>query len=481
MYFLYVLYLCLQKLAYWIAYPISLISNSEKTKTFIGERSQSYFKLQITKLNELNKFKNSRVYWLHVSSAGELEQAIPVLRYLFEKHDVRFIVTYFSPSAKPFLKNVPGLMLAFCFPIDSISNHLKLLNTINISQVLLVRYDIWPGLLFACRNKNLPISLLAATKNRAKKSLLTTLGFDTRRYFFKFFKSIFAVSESDAAYYKSLSPSVAVHFAGDPKWARAKERVEILKKDGIRAKIGVFADLCLFHKNKLGRTCYVFGSPHTEEHEIALKCSQLANKCLILYAPGEMNESNVKRIVEDFKKINAPVLRLTELMPLLEKDVHTKSIPTIIPDQRPDASGFAHTSTSSTIFSNEALANTVVIVDKMGMLAEIYALADIAIIGGGFDGQIHNTLEPAAHPVPVVFGNKLHRALEAQKLVEVSAAKSFDSTMKLFEFLAQCSSLRKAGETELLFVQELASMRLRALELFGQMPNTNKIIADSLI
>lgn len=478
MYFLYLIYLCLQRVAYTIAFPISFISTNEKVKSFIGERSQAYFDAQLLKLKQ--KHPQGRVYWLHVSSAGELEQAIPVLRYLYEKHSVLFLVTYFSPSAKPFLKNVPGLLLALSFPIDSISNHLKLMNAVDISHVLLVRYDIWPGLLLACRKKNLSISLLAATKNRAKKSLLTSIGLDTRRYFFKFFKSIFAVSESDALYYQSLSPTASVHFAGDPKWARAKERVETLQQTGIRSKLGAFADLCQFHKNKLGRTCYVFGSPHTEEHEIALKCSQLANKCLILYAPGEMNESNVKRIVEDFKKIGAPVVRLSDLMPLIEKENHVDVMPAVLSEKRLGPTGLSHLATSHT-FSSDALANTVIIVDKMGMLAEIYALADVAIVGGGYDGQIHNTLEPAAHPVPVVFGNKLQRAHEAQKLVEANAAKSFDSTMKLFEFLAQCSSLRKAGETELLFVQELASMRLRALELFGQMPNTNKIIADSLI
>ncbi len=46
----------------------------------------------------------------------------------------------------------------------------------------------------------------------------------------------------------------------------------------------------------------------------------------------------------------------------------------------------------------------VIIIDNIGMLAGLYALADIAYVGGAFGSGLHNILEPAAHGKPVVFG-----------------------------------------------------------------------------
>ena len=39
------------------------------------------------------------------------------------------------------------------------------------------------------------------------------------------------------------------------------------------------------------------------------------------------------------------------------------------------------------------------------MLADLYAVADVAFVGGGFHGAgLHSILEPAAFGVPVIFG-----------------------------------------------------------------------------
>ncbi len=49
---------------------------------------------------------------------------------------------------------------------------------------------------------------------------------------------------------------------------------------------------------------------------------------------------------------------------------------------------------------------TVYLVDQMGLLTKLYALAEVALVAGSFVEGIggHNLLEPAAHGVPVVYG-----------------------------------------------------------------------------
>ncbi|MEP6905752.1 MAG: hypothetical protein ABI875_06680, partial [Gemmatimonadales bacterium] len=61
----------------------------------------------------------------------------------------------------------------------------------------------------------------------------------------------------------------------------------------------------------------------------------------------------------------------------------------------------------------------IVIVDRYGILGDLYALADIAYVGGGFrDAGLHSLLEPAAFGSPVIIGprhpdNRDARLLEA--------------------------------------------------------------------
>ena len=56
-------------------------------------------------------------------------------------------------------------------------------------------------------------------------------------------------------------------------------------------------------------------------------------------------------------------------------------------------------------------------VDKLGILADLYALGDAAYVGGGFgkDG-LHSVVEPAAIGVPVLFGPHHGNAREAGAL-----------------------------------------------------------------
>ena len=65
----------------------------------------------------------------------------------------------------------------------------------------------------------------------------------------------------------------------------------------------------------------------------------------------------------------------------------------------------------------------VLIVDTVGLLAQLYRLADIAFVGGSFRGSVHNVMEPAAMAKPVIFGPTIQNAHEASLLVERGGAK----------------------------------------------------------
>src|SRR5262249_18844469 len=61
----------------------------------------------------------------------------------------------------------------------------------------------------------------------------------------------------------------------------------------------------------------------------------------------------------------------------------------------------------------------VVIVDRVGVLGDLYALADVAFVGGGFHAAgLHSVLEPAAFGAPVLYGPRFQNSRDAALLAQ---------------------------------------------------------------
>ena len=71
------------------------------------------------------------------------------------------------------------------------------------------------------------------------------------------------------------------------------------------------------------------------------------------------------------------------------------------------------------------------IIDCFGLLSSIYRYGEIAYIGGGFGVGIHNTLEAAVYGIPVIFGPKYQKFMEAIQLLETKGAYSIKDYTEL--------------------------------------------------
>jgi 3-deoxy-D-manno-octulosonic-acid transferase len=66
---------------------------------------------------------------------------------------------------------------------------------------------------------------------------------------------------------------------------------------------------------------------------------------------------------------------------------------------------------------------TIILVDRVGVLADLYALAQVAYVGGGYHrAGLHSVLEPAAFGVPVCVGPRWEMSRDADVLIQREAA-----------------------------------------------------------
>ncbi|HEX5725842.1 MAG TPA: hypothetical protein VFX98_10285, partial [Longimicrobiaceae bacterium] len=87
----------------------------------------------------------------------------------------------------------------------------------------------------------------------------------------------------------------------------------------------------------------------------------------------------------------------------------------------------------------------VVVVDRVGVLGDLYAVADLAYVGGGFGTKgLHSVLEPAAFGAPVLFGPRHANAREAAGLIDAGGAFEVTAESELAARL--CTLLSDEGE-----------------------------------
>ena len=93
------------------------------------------------------------------------------------------------------------------------------------------------------------------------------------------------------------------------------------------------------------------------------------------------------------------------------------------------------------LFGNESLLYTeidlkkpipkVLIVDQIGILADLYKYSDIAFIGGGFSGKLHNILEAAAKGNFLLFGPNIDKYPEANLMLKEEIAETIRDSKEL--------------------------------------------------
>jgi 3-deoxy-D-manno-octulosonic-acid transferase len=112
----------------------------------------------------------------------------------------------------------------------------------------------------------------------------------------------------------------------------------------------------------------------------------------------------------------------------------------------------------------------VVLVDRYGILGDLYALADVAYVGGGFHSAgLHSVLEPAAFGAPVLFGPRHDKSRDARKLIDAGGGAAVtgeaDLSLRLSDWLGSLPARDAAGEAARSTVQAGTGAAERSFEL----------------
>ncbi len=359
--------------------------------------------------------------WFHASSVGEGLQALPVIELVRARRpDVQIAYTFYSPSAEQFAKSVRADFADY-LPFDTFDHANAVVSALRPSALVFSKLDIWPALTERAAGAGVRVGVISATLPESSGRR----GFFARALLGDAYRSIDrvgAIDENDAERLREQGVRAdCVGVTGDTRfdqvWARAQRASPFIQR--LRSS----------------RPTLVAGStwPSDEEHLLPA-WTRIRDKipdARLAIAPHETSEAHL-RSIESWARSHALTLA------------------------RLDAPDAQHAD--------------VVLVDRYGVLGDLYAVADVAYVGGGFHSAgLHSILEPAAFGAPVLFGPRHEKSREAAKLVQAGGGAVVtgvaDLTIRLGYWLGSVPARDAAGSSARGMVQDGLGAAERSYDL----------------
>ena len=351
---------------------------------FGNEKARLWWNGRKNQWENLKSNKDDEWIWIHVSSLGEFEQGLPIIERLksdFPKY--KLLLTFFSPSGYEPRKNFQLADKVAYMPSDTRRNAERLIKNFNIKAVFFVKYDFWFNYMKVLKKNDIPLYYISALLH-------------PDHYFFKFYSSWFRKQLFNVSHFfvqndetAKLLKSIGIEnstVTGDTRFDRV---FEIAKQSKSFPEIEEFI---------AGRQCIIAGSswPADEKFIIPFSKKMPDNYCLII-APHDISESHIKQITSQLDNY-------------------------VLYSQQPTANS-QHP--------------TVLVINTIGILKQIYKYARFAYVGGGFMSSIHNTQEALVFGCPVVIGPKYHKFVEAVDLVKDGGMFSVNNQQEFDEVFEQ--------------------------------------------
>lgn len=323
--------------------------------------------------------------WVHALSVGEVFAGVPLVHALATRYACRPIV--FSASTLSGYEmarhKLADTVAAVCFfPYDLPLAVKRVAARINPGIVVIVETDIWPNFLSEMQRREVPVFLAnAKLSNRSFAGYRRVAAFS--KSLFSMLTKICCQTREDAARFRRLGvPDDRIEMTGNIKFDQSEDPPKPEETAALRAALN----------SEPHRPVWVVGSTHAGEEAIIRQAFTEVKTghpdLLLIVAPRDPARAGA--VCRLFNTAGFGTVAISALSDW-------------IPNRRIE----------------------VVVIDTFGILKKLYALADVALVGGslleirGIGG--HNPLEPAAHAKPILFGPHMNNFREIAAMLTGAA------------------------------------------------------------
>jgi len=315
------------------------------------------------------KYPDHKLVVLHSASMGEFEHTKPFLLELKNTNpELKIVVCFFSPSGFENVKDFPAVDLFLFSPHEFIFSIWRFIKIARPSVWIIAKHDVWPNQTWMMHLQKIPLFLINASLHRESARLFWfTRGF--HREIYQYFTRILTISNTDESNFLTLVDEKKLIMVGDTKYDQVLfRRDESLEMEIIPRKI------------YNSRWVLVAGStwPEDQIHLLPalIELQRKYPEMLFIICPHEPTLLHLEELREE----------LSPLRVIMLSDIKN--------------------------FSDENF----IIIDRIGVLANLYSTGKVAYIGGSFKQNIHNVLEAAVYQIPTLFGPMNQNSYEAQLL-----------------------------------------------------------------
>jgi 3-deoxy-D-manno-octulosonic-acid transferase len=384
---------------------------------------------------QLQKVKNAGPrFWIHAASMGEYEQARPLLQEIGQRFPTAVrVLTFFSPSAYANINraNIPAEAVSY-LPFDSARNARRFLRLVNPNAALVIRHDFWPNHLWEAKRRGAALVLAdASVSANARSWRHKPLVRNFNRAVLETFDAICAVSAGASQSLKELLryPERLV-VTGDTRYDQVLFRTQSKKIETV-----------LPEKWRDNSMLFVAGSTWPSDEEVLLPAFAAARNQLpelrMILVPHEPTPEHLAQLEKQLAEYELAGVRLSQI--------------------------------SSSSESSPPLSPSVLLVDRIGILAILYSAGQVAFVGGSFGPGVHSVLEAAVHGVPVLVGPRFRNSPEAIELASKNlltpVANADECQQKLLELFQNSALRQEKGARHREFVLERCGAAAKVIDI----------------
>lgn len=324
----------------------------------------------------LAKIAGRPVIWLHAVSVGEAIAARPLLKALRSRYPHHaIVVTNTTETGKSTTATFSEVDLCLYFPFDFLPSVRAMLRSVKPRIIIIMETEIWPN--FSREAAREAVPLLLANGRISDRSFTRYLKFS---WFFR----------------PALRCFSAICMQSDT----GRERIAAIGADP--ETVRVTGNL----KNDIP------SHQVSEEERRHLRSRySIPEDCCVLTA-GSTRDGEERHLISAYKELSAEISNLF-LVLVPRHPERTGEITALL-----ESAGLRHQRRTALSGGHPLQPGEVLLVDTVGEMMDLYALSDIAYVGGSLvplGG--HNLLEPASVGVPSIFGPHMANFPEIETLV----------------------------------------------------------------